>query len=165
MATIDQYKHKLLGFINCPSDYDFVFNNPTRDIAVYELLEDIPDNEIDFDGKTGDIIVGGGSGEAPALRMSMPDCLNFFILDKDVEFGNHDELFKTFWTPTQSFKLCCGFKKIGWDVATPIEFWLTKNICKVLIKELEKFETLNTGQEFVTTLIWTSVDSSAQPNA
>ncbi len=154
MASIDQYKHRLLGHINCPSTYDFVYNNPTRDIAVYELLEDIPDNENDFDGKTGDIIVGGGSGEAPALRITMPDSLDFFIKDKDVDFENHDELFKAFWTPTQSFKLCDGFKKIGWDAEAPIEFWLTENICRTLINEVDKFKKLHAGQRLTTPLKW-----------
>lgn len=155
MASIDQYKHRLLGHINCPSAYDFVYNNSTRDIGVYELLEDIPDNEDDFDGKTGDIIVGGGSGEAPALRISMPNCLDFFIKNKDVNFDNHDALFKAFWTPTQSFKLCDGFKQIGWNINSPIEFWLTENICRTLINEVDKFKEFHLGPKLPTPLKWT----------
>jgi hypothetical protein len=85
MASIDQYNCKLLGFINCPSAYDFVYDNATRDIGVYELLEDIPSSENNFDGKAGGVIVGGGNGEAPALRIKMPDCLDFFILDNTMD--------------------------------------------------------------------------------
>lgn len=154
MASIDQYKHRILGYINCPSTYDFVYNSSTREIYVYELLEDIPNNEIDFDGKIGDILVGGGSGEAAAMRITMPNCLDFFIKDKDVEFEHYDQLFKTFWSPTQSFKLCEGFKKIGWDINTPIEFWLTENICRTLVNEVDQFKDFNSGQKLPTLLKW-----------
>jgi hypothetical protein len=156
MASIDQYKHKhkLLGHINCPSTYDFVYNSSTRDIRVYELLEDIPDNEDDFDGKTGDIIVGGGNGEAPTLRITIPDCFDFFIRDKDVDFIHHDQLFKAFWTPTQSFKLCDGFKQLGWDINSPIEFWLKDNICRTLINGVDKYKKFQSGRKLSTSLKW-----------
>jgi hypothetical protein len=154
MASIDQYKHRLLGFISCPSDFDFVYNSPTRDIAIYELLQDIPDDEKDFDGKIGDIIVGGGSGEAPALRISIPGSVDFFIRDKDEDFENQDELFKTFWTPTESYMLCDGFKKLGWDTKTPIEFWLAENICRTIINETSEFKRFYSGQRLSTPLQW-----------
>ncbi len=132
MSSIDQYNHRLLGFIKCPSSLDFVDNNATRDIAVYELLEDIPSDETYFDGKKGDIIVGGGSGEAPALRISMPECSNYFILKKEDKSGSGKKLFKSFWTPTQREILCEGFKKTGWNTETPIESWLAENVCKTM---------------------------------
>ena len=43
MSAVDQYQHELIGFIKCPSDYDFVFGSKTRQIAVYRLLQAIPD--------------------------------------------------------------------------------------------------------------------------
>lgn len=154
MASIDQYKHRLLGFINCPSDYEIVEGNPTRDIAVYELLENIPDEETDFDGKTGDILVGGGSGEAPAFRVTIPNALDFLINDTDVTFDSYNELFKAFWTPTESYRLCDGFKKLGWDAKRPIEFWLAENICVTLINEVDSFGRLTEKQGLVSKLIW-----------
>jgi|TARA_B110000114_G_C15046085_1_gene379241 hypothetical protein len=51
MATIDTYKYKLLDFFVCPSDFDIVYQNPTRKIAIYQLEQDIPTDEINFDGK------------------------------------------------------------------------------------------------------------------
>src|SRR4051812_14102032 len=102
MSAIDQYKHKVLGFIECPSTYDFVYANTTREIGVYQLLQDISVDEESFDGKSGDIIVGGGSGEAPAFRISFPNAFYFFTSDEWDEFESYDELFKHFWTPTQS---------------------------------------------------------------
>lgn len=154
MASIDQYKHRLLGFINCPSDYDIVDGNSTRDIAVYELLENVPEEEDMFDGKTGDILVGGGSGEVPAFRITIPGAVDFLVFEKEVDFDDYNELFKSFWTPTESYKLCDGFKKLGWDVKRPIEFWLTENICKTLINEVSSFKTLRSGQQHDTQLKW-----------
>ena len=66
MSRIDGYKHNHLGFIECPSTYsivDFTKSIKSSRIAIYELLDNISDNETDFDGKAGDILVGGGSGE------------------------------------------------------------------------------------------------------
>jgi hypothetical protein len=155
MASIDQYKHRLLGFINCPSDYEIVYLNPTRDIAVYELLDDIPEDEDDFDGKKGDIIVGGGSGEVPAFRVSIPDALNLLVNKQDVYFDNYDQLFKAFWTPTESYKLCNGFKKLGWDTNRPIEFWLAENVCISLTNEVDSFKRLTAKRGLVSRLSWT----------
>ena len=145
MATIDKYKHKLLGFINCPSDFDIVYNSPVREIAIYELEQDIPNDENDFDGKKGDILIGGGSGEVSVLRLSMPACIHFFFNDWDA-FENYDELFKAFWQPTISFKLCNGFRKLGWNPDLDIEFWLAKHICAYLIKHLDMFSNFDSEQ-------------------
>lgn len=139
MASIDQYKHRLLGFINCPSDFDFVYCSSIRRIAIYELEEDIPPDEKDFDGRKGDILIGGGSGEAPTLRLSMPHCLMFFFKDWD-GFNDYSEIFKTFWTPTKSFMLCNGFIKLGWNPDLKIEFWLAENVCGFLVKNLKMYK-------------------------
>src|SRR5580698_6701503 len=110
MSAIDQYKHGLIGFIECPSTYDFVYMNSTRKIAIYELQESVPANENDFDGNAGDIILGGGRGEAPAFRISCPKAFKFFMHERSENFEveAYDKLFKSFWTPTQSFILCEG---------------------------------------------------------
>ena len=141
MSSIDQYKHKHLGFIECPSTFDFVFNNPTRKIAIYELLENIPEEENNFDGKLGDIILGGGSGEAPAFRISIPQTLLFLTQDDWDDFDTHSDLFKAFWTPTQSYRFCEGFSKIGWTQDSPIEFWLAENVCMLLVENVDKYLT------------------------
>ena len=154
MASIDKYKHRLLGFIVCPSDYDIVDGNSTRDIAVYELLENIPDEETDFDGNSGDILIGGGSGEAPAFRVAIPKTFDFLLNDIDVTFDSHDELFKAFWTPTESYILCDGFQKLGWDAKRPIEFWLAENICLLLINEIYRFKRLAEKRGLVSQLKW-----------
>ena len=151
MSAIDAYKHKLLGFIECPSTNSFVnFNEETRKIALYELLENIPVDEECFDGKIGDILVGGGRGEAPAFRISNPIAFQFFTLDQnafcDLEFDNLADIFKAFWTPTKSYIFCEGFLKLGWTVDTDIEMWLAENVCKLLISTIDKFSIYKADQ-------------------
>ena len=156
MSAIDIYQQTLLGFIECPSTNSFVsFNEDTRKIAIYELLEDIPVDEECFDGKIGDILVGGGRGEAPAFRISNPIAFKFFTLDEkafwDLEFDNLNNIFKAFWTPTESYIFCEGYLKLGWTVDTDIEIWLAENICKLLISTIDKYSIYKTDQLDLTT--------------
>lgn len=139
MSAIDQYKHKHLGFIECPSTSDFVYNSKTKKIAIYELLENIPHDEKDFDGKIGDIILGGGSGEAPAFRISMPEAISFFTNKNLNNPKNYSDLFRAFWSPTQSYNLCEGFLKNGWSPNIPIEIWLAENVWLLLINNIEDY--------------------------
>ena len=140
MSRIDGYKHELLGLINCNSDYNFVYNSLTRKIAIYKLLQDIPEDEDNFNGKLGDILIGGGKGEAPAFRISYPEAFKFFTLEDYDDFNDYDDLFKAFWTVTEAYILCNGFKKAGWkpDEQT-IEFWLTERIIDILIKFIPEY--------------------------
>jgi hypothetical protein len=133
MATIDQYKHKLLGFIECPSDYDIVYDNPTRNIAVYQLEQDIPIDEIDFDGCIGDLIVGGGSGEVESLRISTKG-IEFFTNEEFDDFDHRDELVKSFWSPTFAFKLGNGLTKLNWTTDENMEFWFAERVVNQFIK-------------------------------
>lgn len=128
MSAIDQYKYRLIHTIECPADDDFVYYSPTRTIAIYELLEDVPSDEKDFDGKTGDILVGGGSGEAMALRISIPEV---FVDDDEVR-----QVFKPFWSPTFAYKIGVGFRKIGWNPSeSDLDAWLVDYVVqKVLLQ-------------------------------
>lgn len=154
MASIDQYKHRLLGFIECPSTADVVYLNPVREIPLYQLLEDIPKAETDFDGRQGDILFGGGSGEAPSMRISIEKCLRLFMLDETVDFDHWDELFKAFWTPTESFIYGEGFSKVGWTTDKQLEIWLTENICKILSHEFEEFKKYKMNDIGIVTIKW-----------
>lgn len=151
MSTIDIYKHKLLGYIECPSTYSFVnFNEKTRRIGVYRLLENIALDTESIDGKIGDILLGGGNGEAPAFRISSPLAFQFFTLDEDafceLEFECYSDIFKAYWSPTESYILCEGFSKLGWTVEQDIELWLAENICKLLISTIKDYSGYRTGQ-------------------
>jgi len=143
MATIDQYNHRLLGFINCPSDYDIIFERTVNQIAFYELEQDIPAVETELDGKTGDILLGGGRGEVQVLRLSMPECLRFFHSNNIDKIEDFRKIIKSFWSPTQAFKLCNGFVKIGWNPDIDIEFWLSLNLSAYLIKKFNKFSAFD----------------------
>lgn len=139
MSSIDKYQHRIIGFIECPSDYDIVHNNSTRKIPLYQLGQHIPEEEQDFDGKMNDIILGGGRGEVEAFRISNPSAFLFFTEQNVDSFDNYDALFKSFWSPNQSFKLCNGFLKSGWSPEENIELWLAEQICNVLIKHVPEY--------------------------
>jgi hypothetical protein len=158
MSSIDQYKHSHLGFFDCPSADDFVYNNSTRKIAIYELLENIPLDEKDFDGNVGDIILGGGSGEAPAFRISIPKSILFWLNDDFDDFDNYDELFKPFWTAPEAHIFCEGFSKLGWTTETRIEFWLAENICLLLVDNVEKYASFKSNRFNKSSLTFTTAD-------
>jgi hypothetical protein len=149
MSSIDRYKHKILGFIDCPSSYDIMSFNPIRKIPIYELLEDVPLDEEDFEGKAGDLLVDGGSGECAAFQISVPEAMVFFAGDID-SLKDYNTLFKAFWTPTEAFKLCDGFLKMGWPPDEFIEYWLAENLCKLLINELEQYSSYRGTTEEMT---------------
>jgi hypothetical protein len=163
MSAIDAYKHKHLGFIECPSTYDFVDYSETRKIAIYKLFDNIPDNEECFDGKIGDILVGGGSGEAPALRISNPIAFQFFTANEDAftsfKYDHLSDVLKAFWTPTKSFILGEGFLKLGWTPDTSLEMWLTENVCKLLISTVDEF-SLYKGEDIDLSTNLTLINSS-----
>lgn len=101
--------------------------------------------------------LGGGSGEAPALRISNPLAFQFSTYDEDkfadLEFGGLDEVFKPFWTPTQSYIFGEGFVKLGWTPDRPLEMWLTENVCKLLILSFDKFASYkDNGADLTTSL-------------
>ena len=58
---------------------------------------------------------------------------------EDFEFESNDELFKAFWTPTESYIFCDGFLELGWTPDTPIELWLAKKVCQILVDSQEKY--------------------------
>ena len=158
MSAIDCYKHNHLGFIECPSTYNIInFSKATKNnwVAIYELLENVSKDEQDFDGKAGDILVGGGSGESPALRITNPLAFQFFTFDEDkfadLEFDDLDEIFKSFWTPRESYILGDGFVKLGWTPDRTLEMWLTENVCKLLVSTIDKFSVYKEDKVELTT--------------
>ena len=69
MSEIDQYKHECIGIIVCPSTYPVVGGREHRNIPLYRIDEAAEE----WDAKSGDLLLGGGSGEFEALRISMPE--------------------------------------------------------------------------------------------
>lgn len=138
MATIDQYKHKLLDFFICPSDYNLVNGNNTRQIAIYQLEQDIPFDEYRFDGMKGDILVGGGSGEAESFRISKK-AIPFFKEEDFDDYEDLDEIFKSFWSSNFSYVLGNGLLKLGWTPDESMEFWLAEKIIDQLLDKKISF--------------------------
>ncbi len=146
MSAIDQYNYTCLGLIECPVNYRFFAPQDhvqSLHIAIYYLRQDIPEYETDFQGKLGDVLVGGGGGEAPAMRIIMP---NTILWATDWERYDHEhpeieKLYSTYWSPTQSFILGTGFVKLGWNPEEiKIGQWLMEHVVSFLVtKYKDKF--------------------------
>ncbi len=148
MSSIDQYLYTCIGVIECPTSYRLFYgqsNIQPIHIAIYHLEQDIPEHEDDFQGKAGDIIVGGGSGEAPAMVIKLPDAFIFFTRFEDIEdekqfekkystFLDHTP-FQTYWTLTQTYILGAGFETLGWNPEKEqLDRWLTHHVLVFLLK-------------------------------
>ena len=124
MAQIDTYKYSLLGFVECPSSHDFVYMSNTRQIPVYRLEEDAED----FDAKKGDILLGGGRGEAQILRIAMPEMIHR-MNDEVEKVETPESIICPIWTPTFSYLIGEGFTKIGWKPEEKeLEVWLAEKV-------------------------------------
>ncbi len=142
MSAIDQYKHSHIGFIRCPSNYNFVNidSSDKKVIALYFLEQDIPMNEPDFDGKNGDLLVGGGSGEVDALRISLPQAFFFFDETCDYDdFEDSSEIVKAFWSMNNAFAFGNGFQKLGWNYSEKIEFWIAEEALGFVLKKYPEY--------------------------
>ena len=128
MSQIDLFKHKCLGLIECHYPQNEVYNWPIKnEIPIYLLKEKAP-----F-GKTGDILIGGGSGEMPILRISPEKAIKFFTADSLFGLGlNFNEIIETFWDPTESFFICKGFSQVGWECDCLIEIWICHHVLSFL---------------------------------
>lgn len=127
MSQIDSYRHKLLGFVECPTEYPALLTTG-RDspisIALYQLEEPVEA----WASKVGDVVLGGGSGECPTFRVSLPEAAAFLNDHQLSEFDNRSELYQSYWRPEEAFALCNGFLKLGWRPADDIETWLAEHI-------------------------------------
>lgn len=124
MAQIDAYNYSRLGFVECPSSHDFVYMSNTRQIAVYKLEEDAEE----FDAKKGDILLGGGRGEAQILRIAMPEMLHW-MNDELEKVENPESIIYTIWTPTFCYLMGEGFTKTGWKPEEKeLEVWLAEKV-------------------------------------
>lgn len=132
MSEIDQYKHKCIGIGSCPSTYEIVNGNNThRNIPLYRLDE----NASEWDAKQGDLLLGGGSGESKALRVSIPEAILWLTQDDWDEFDSLDNICKAYWSMTNAYIFCDGYIKIGWQPQQPIEIWLVEHIVSFIVKE------------------------------
>ena len=135
MAEIDSYKRSLIGIVHCPSTFEIVPGNDShRDIPLYRL-DEAAWNGDSFQGKQGDILLGGGSGESPALRISIPEAFSYLTSDDDEEVVFLDDACRAYWSMTYAFVFCEGYSKLGWTPKDRIEGWLLEHVAAFLIKE------------------------------
>ena len=142
MSSIDSYRHSCLGVVVCPSRFPIVHGNPTtRTVAIYRLDEDAPDGD-GFSAKRGDILLGGGSGEASALRISMPEALVCLTHEGPGHSamppsGTRTSVLKACWTLTSAYVFGDGYSALGWNPAKPIELWLAHHVLSFLVSNYE----------------------------
>lgn len=131
MSAIDQHRYTCLGIVHCPTNYKIWGAYPQ--IPILRLDEDIPLEEEDFQGRKGDILLGGGSGESATLWIAVPEAFYFWTHDDWDEYETLDEIVKAYWTPTQAYVFGDGYSKLGW---TPeknyIEWWLAQHLLNFL---------------------------------
>ncbi|TDB64658.1 DUF3885 domain-containing protein [Arundinibacter roseus] len=129
MSQISSYIFSQLGFIQCPSSHDFVYKSNTRQIAVYRLEE----NAEEFKAKKGDILVGGGRGEAQILRIALPEMIHW-MNDELGKVENPETIIYPIWTPTFSYLVGEGFSKIGWKPEEKeLEVWLAEKVMQDIV--------------------------------
>ena len=133
MSAIDQYGYICLAIVHCPLSYQVHGTYPQ--IPVYRLEENIPSDEQDFQGKKGDILLGGGSGENAAMRIAVPEAFLFWTHDDWCDYESTDDIVKAFWTPTQAYVFGERYARLGWmPKETYVEWWLAHHILSFLIK-------------------------------
>ena len=131
MSEIDSYRHKLLGYIQCPFEEGLCIPGK-NEVPIYKLQETVESVDT-FSARENDILVGGGSGEIPVLRISMPNAARFFSDDSWDEAGEASDLYQHFWTPEEAYILCSGFRKVGWNPSNQgIESWIAAHVISFL---------------------------------
>ncbi len=132
MSEIDMFNYEIISWISCPSSYPIVSGRPTlKQVPVYLLKEDA----VDFDAKTGDLLIGGGGGESPALRIGLPEAWIYYQGGGQVDW---ESAHKCFWSATQAYILCEGYSRLGWapdeSLRGQIESWLTRHVLAFIVR-------------------------------
>ncbi len=131
MSEIDQYRHECIGIIVCPSSYPIVRGRDHRNIPLYRVDESAED----WDVKPGDLLLGGGSGESAALRISIPEAIYFNTRESWGDFDSVDQLYHAYWSMNDAYVFCEGYSKLGWRPDKLIETWLVDHILAFIIRE------------------------------
>jgi hypothetical protein len=148
MSVIDSYQHACIGIVLCPATYPIVPGNPThRNVPIYRVDEDVFD-DTDWQAKAGDILLGGGSGESAALRIAIPEAIQFFTGEEPPHFDLlWNTLWQAYWSPTEAYVFGEGYAKLGWQPPIPIECWLVEHIIAFLLQSYPEQYTKYRGAE------------------
>ena len=133
MSDIDGYRHRCIGIVNCPSRFPIVHWRPHRLVPLYRLDQDAF-AAYSFRAKQGDVLLGGGGGESPALRLAIPEAFYCYTHPGWVDFDSLDEIVKAYWPMTYAFIFGDGYYQLGWRPSESIEDWLTGHILSYLVK-------------------------------
>lgn len=128
MSEIDTFKHRCLGKIN--------FKEANSYIPIYQLLQNVGKQKYrSFYGNKGDILIGGGSGELPALRINVPVAYTFY--GDDPFIAEPDEIVEAFWSMNRAYEFIKEYIEIGYNPRedAAIEFWLMEHVLAFLLKE------------------------------
>lgn len=148
MSSIDVYSYTCIGEIVCPTPYRIFHGQKNIRpvlIGIYYLEQNIPEHEDDFQGMFGDILVGGGSGEAPAMLIRMPDAVIRYTKFENIEEMEHFEdkhktifdhtPYETYWSPTATYILGAGYETLGWNPEKyRLDKWLNDHVLAFLVE-------------------------------
>lgn len=130
MSAIDTVWHEVIGQID--------------GIPIYRLKEDSPKNDkyMGFVGKKGDILLGGGSGESPALRLKMPEAIKWWTHHQPTILKyNLEEIVTTYWSNNDAYNFIKKYIELGYDPEIcPIETWLGEHMVSWLIKNFPEYQ-------------------------
>lgn len=137
MSAIDCYRHERLGFLRCPMRHAMYRDGRVFDrLSVYRLLEDVSD-EPSFSGRAGDILIGGGSGEARAVCFAVPEIFWFYTGGSEEEEASvNEEPIISYWRADDAFIFGLGFETLGWNPEKqPMLIWLAEHLLAFLVRE------------------------------
>ncbi|MNJ90586.1 hypothetical protein D3C87_82060 [compost metagenome] len=130
MSAIDCVWHEIIGQLD--------------GIPIYRLLEDVEKTGAhdDFPGAVkGDILLGGGSGEAPATHIKIVPMLEYLKAnwdDKNSAFYKYSplDLITCLWDFNEGYRRIKRYIEIGYKINEdgPIETWLFEHIIAFLVK-------------------------------
>jgi hypothetical protein len=144
MSAIDCYKHEHIGFVRCPMRHSLFRDGRVLDfLPVYCLLEDIT-KETFLSGRAGDILIGGGSGEARAVSFSIPDIFTVYTTAETEDAITRDPCITSHWSADEAFMFGVGFEALGWNPERqPLLTWLAEHLISYLVRTFpERYATL-----------------------
>ena len=147
MSAIDSYEHEQIGFVRCPMRHSMFRDGRESDrLPVYRLLEDVSDEEA-LSGRAGDILIGGGSGEASALRFSIPGIFRLYTRLPEEPDSVQELPIKSHWSADEAFMFGIGFEALGWNPEKqPLLIWLAEHLIAFLARAYPERYALLIGE-------------------
>lgn len=135
MSAIDCYKHQSIGFVRCPMRHSLFGDGRVLDfLPVYRLLEDIT-QEASLSGRAGDILIGGGSGEARAVSFSTPGIFTAYTTASVRDDVSTEPVIRSHWSADDAFMFGVGFEVLGWSPERqPLLIWLAEHLISFLVR-------------------------------